>query len=555
VSLRTGLRQSLGAAARHLLRHVRDAKELRRNPLASSFFESDLARDNFILVPSSDVEAVGRFHREIHTILNNIKQKPRSRSTDPGLIRGVQIVERCVLQRESSHVVALDLGVSMRQFARDKAKIGSMIARSLMARSTVGLGAKVGDITIAAVNACIAAAERGDGDSALSQLFELAAEANDVLPRASILSIAAQVGHSYGRFSAAAECARRLNESLAVEATDNRNHACARALLSLIEAQADPEQDIDGRGTSLIRQAIQRLRASATEGVPGSYLQLGQALTELGERFADQGLFEQAEGHLTESLLLTSTVSNISSAFEARGRNLLALVLMAQGKHGRRLDECNARSQALAVREGLLNQLACVLMQRAQLASVNGNLQDAARLALESLEAIRKANSNAAVAGVAVAVASLRSATKPLESVTDASTVELLRRSLTALPPGCGNWTWGHVQLADIYLLRNRLRAAMAHAKAADAAAQAMRPPRERARTLRCLAEVEARLGNSDRAKELIVACIEVAEHHERPRWLARHYAVAARLTGDARYSRLGTALRRNARSAHRRVG
>jgi hypothetical protein len=392
----------------------------------------------------------------------------------------------------------------------------------------------------AALNSCIALAERGSGDAALSRLFEIADDSTDLPSRIAALSSASRIAIAYGQLSSSAECARRLDEALALEAWGTPNQRYADAARNYIEGERIYDEGNCTRGIALLLQSVEKLRASALEGVPGAYLRLALALTALSEAFADRGFFGQAEECVAQSLHQLATIPNASSAFEVHSLNLLSLILMAQEKRGRQMEDCNARAQALATKEGLLNQLAWSLLHQAQLARTNGHELAATKLANECLETIRRAANNAGAAGKAVAaVASLLSTIAPLDDGTLSSMVELLSGAIAVLAPACGNWVYGHVTLAEVELLRNRPKVAKAYAEIADAAAAAVRPPQERARTLSCLAEVEAQLGSHDRAQELIVACMDFAERYERPRWLARHRTLAARLTGDPRFSRV----------------
>ena len=323
------------------------------------------------------------------------------------------------------------------------------------------------------------------------------------------------------------------------EAHDSPNRRYANAVLDLMQGECAYDEGSCERGISLIRRSINNLRVSATEGVPDANLRLVRALTVLGEALGDQGFFAQAETPVAESLRYLSAAPNVSSVFETQALNLFAQLLMAQEKRGRQLDDYIRRAQALAIKEGLLNQLAWVLVLRAQLAAQNGQPLVASQWAHKCLETARRAANNAGAAGKTVgAVALLFSATKNFSEPTLSSMVGLLRGAVAALAPACGNWVFANVQLAHLELSRNRADVAKSFAQIADDAAAAMRPPFERARTLECLAEVEAKLGNEDRAKNLIFACIDLAEKYERPRWLARHYAAAAKLTGDPRFSR-----------------
>lgn len=544
-----GPKRSLDATARHLLRHLNNGKELRRNPIASAFFEPPSA----IFLRMSDAEIANRMRREINLILSDLKRRSRSRSDDPGLMRAIQIVERCVLAREPWQTVAYGLGISKRQYARDKARIAAMIMRLLLERSATQLGMQAHCVMTAALNACMSSAERGGESAALSRLYEMTGDSNDLLSRIATLSSAAQIAVACGRLSEAGECVRRLNELLAFEAEDSPSRRYADAVLDLMQGECAYDEGSCERGISLIRRSINNLRVSATEGVPDANLRLVRALTVLGEALGDQGFFAQAEEPVAEGLRYLSAAPNVSSVFEAQALNVFAQLLMAQEQHSRRLDDYIARAQALAIKEGLLNQLAWALIHRAQLAAHNGQPLVASQWARECLET---AANNASAAGKAVAaVALLFSATKNPSEPTLSSMVELLRGAVAAMAPACGNWVFANVQLANLELSRNRADVAKAFAQIADDTAAAVRPPFERARTLECLAEVEAKLGNEDRAKNLIFACIDLAEKYERPRWLAHHYAAAAKLTGDPRFSRNISAAPVNASSARDNAG
>jgi hypothetical protein len=530
----------LAPAARHLFRHFDDAKALRNNPIASSFFQSSLAGYTDVSVRELDAEFIAHLHAEVRRALLDIKKKLNDRTDDPGLVRAIQIFERCVMSNEAPQFVAGHLGISKRQFARDKARALSLIARSLLARTSTLPSANACCVLTASLNACIVAAEQGHGNRALSQLYEMAEDVRDTLSRVAILANAAQIAFAYARLSTANECVDRLRSVLVSDASDTSNKQFANAVISLIVGECQYEKESSEAAIMAILRSIEELRASAIEGVPGAHLLLASALNALAEYLADRGLYVQAEEAIVECLLHLSAVPSASAAFEARALHLLALIRMAQEKRGTRLDACIQRCEALAVSNGLLNQLAGCLLNRAQLAKDDGDLAVAGQRARECLDTIGTARNNAAAAGIAVgAVNALRSSMTTSYGVADLDIALTLRDSIGMLPPASGNWSWANVLLAGIKLSQNDPEAALAYANCADAAAKTLRPPRERARTLACLAEVEAGLGNRRRARSLIAECLEVGEKYERPIWLARHYALAARLTGERRYTRL----------------
>ena len=107
-------------ACKHLLRHLWDATALSRNPLAKAF----------LLNPDcshSDLRAT------IAAICEELTHS-NSSSQDERLLRRKQIVLRCDLGREGHDQVARDLGLSMRQFYRERREIREQIAGALLKR-------------------------------------------------------------------------------------------------------------------------------------------------------------------------------------------------------------------------------------------------------------------------------------------------------------------------------------------------------------------------------------------------------------------------------------
>ena len=108
-------------ACKHLLRHLWDATALDRNPLAKAF----------LLNPDcshSDLRAT------IAAICEELTHLDSNCSRDERLLRRRQIVLRCDLGREAHDQVAQDLGLSMRQFYRERREIREQIAGALLKR-------------------------------------------------------------------------------------------------------------------------------------------------------------------------------------------------------------------------------------------------------------------------------------------------------------------------------------------------------------------------------------------------------------------------------------
>lgn len=107
------------SACKHLLRHLWDAKALHGNALAEAFL-LDSRRS------LSDLRAT------VMTICEELTKANSGAADDDRLTRRRQIVIRCDLGRQPHAHVARDLGLSMRQFYRERSEICEQVAVALL---------------------------------------------------------------------------------------------------------------------------------------------------------------------------------------------------------------------------------------------------------------------------------------------------------------------------------------------------------------------------------------------------------------------------------------
>src|SRR5215469_8006111 len=152
-------------ATRHLLRHLRHERELRRNPLAG---------DAFVRVaPAAALDAI---EARAYTALRAMDVQPSARREQHG--RQAAILLRVDVQRHDPARVAADLNLSTRQFYRERRHAHE---RFLKAFCELGASVPVGEGSVLPrrlVERAASLADSGEVPSAIALLDDVAANAN-----------------------------------------------------------------------------------------------------------------------------------------------------------------------------------------------------------------------------------------------------------------------------------------------------------------------------------------------------------------------------------------
>lgn len=123
---------SFDAAVRHLFRHLNDAAALRQNPLAKSFFAKSQTR-------SDNQHALAELRAAILESAAVWSRKDLELGAGHGAVRGYEIVAGICFGTPVL-TTAAQLGLSQRQYYRDRRSICTRVARSLSgARTTSGI--------------------------------------------------------------------------------------------------------------------------------------------------------------------------------------------------------------------------------------------------------------------------------------------------------------------------------------------------------------------------------------------------------------------------------
>src|SRR5579864_6046405 len=154
---RSNPRASNRGASRHLLRHLHDPRELRRNPLAVKFFELQTPSDACIAV-----------RKRAQHVLQSLSST-----------RAIAILERADMLGHAPGAVARDLGISNRQYQRERRSALETFFLAFASRTPIATRSNVDDAA-AALRTAAALADSGETWSARAILDEISALEGDV---------------------------------------------------------------------------------------------------------------------------------------------------------------------------------------------------------------------------------------------------------------------------------------------------------------------------------------------------------------------------------------
>lgn len=181
---------SWNAACHHLVRHVDDPVELRRNPIVSRFFTSGNAAD-----PHADQLALAAIHNAVLGALADYEVDALANGKAEESRRRRRIVDAHVLRHRPVDEVAEELGLSRAQFYRERRAVCDYIANALNARwrppnSFVESQLRKDVLAIARAKFFIEGCEQ---DRALQALDEVARNASDQARKIEALCLSAMV--------------------------------------------------------------------------------------------------------------------------------------------------------------------------------------------------------------------------------------------------------------------------------------------------------------------------------------------------------------------------
>ncbi len=223
-------------ASRHLLRHLDDARELRRNPLVRSLFAAERgARDG-----EHERRAVARIRRRVTVSLAGMHHHTRgARGVRLGRVHAALL--RCEIDSQPLAIVAAELGLSERQLRRERQTAHALFLRAFDGHAQAppdGPRARVvADTAAVRVREGAELHELGESELAVRVLLGVESGAPSAERRVEAACVGAEIEVDRGRFSAALERVAEAKALLAVrgEELDERARAVAGQHLELAE--------------------------------------------------------------------------------------------------------------------------------------------------------------------------------------------------------------------------------------------------------------------------------------------------------------------------------
>jgi hypothetical protein len=200
-------------ASRHLLRNLDDARALRRNPLARSFFESAGATNR------ADRDAERRALERVRAAVQLTLARWRERASSRGHValgRMHAVLLRCDLDNASPVVVAAELGLSERQLRRERRAAHEEFLRAFASAPDTSPPACVSDVAALRLAQAVELHECGQSALALAACTAIAAAAPQPERRIEALCLAAEAELDAARFGATSDRIADANAILAL---------------------------------------------------------------------------------------------------------------------------------------------------------------------------------------------------------------------------------------------------------------------------------------------------------------------------------------------------
>jgi tetratricopeptide (TPR) repeat protein len=523
----------LEAAVRHIVRHLDDATALQRNPLTSRFFDR---------APSGEMtpEQRAAAHERVRSLVLLAAERFRDSSTSPDererRSRQFAIVRDHVVEKKAPRRLARELGISVRQYYRERAEIYRSVGTFIAFFEPVlepGCLKRISEFEFQMERAA-ARVEAGDFDRAMRAYRDVAACAA-APQKAEALCAMADVELELGKFSAADRRLRELEVLLAAEPTVTEPRL-ARSRVDWLRAKHAWETgDFDqaAQRTTRARTSLARI----PDGSLGFKALRIEMDVESALRALDRGEFAAAQRHLDEA-------ATICGDDPALNFSSLDLSFARMALDGSRLRPGDDRSMREYVR----------LSNRAMEAAARSGSMKRMLTAAAFQVRHRSPREHAPLEVARVLAMAHRFPNKRLAAVLSAMLADYLLQGPHWRMAGrllCGSlpqrsFLWAVLMhLRSVYLLRiGDAFAARKCARLAFGVARRAGNPRLHATTLRGLAMSAHFLAREKEAADYIEAAVPLAEQHGSSTSCLRTYEYAALITRQPKYARAAEKLR-----------
>ncbi len=306
-------KKSAYCASRHLLHHLEDASELRRNSLVSDCFAThNMSR---FRPANEDREALVAINLRVQKALVEAFAGPPEGLSFREVTRAHAVLLRCDMQGQSRVVVADELNISLRQLQTARRLGHHLFLRSLLARH-VPAEVRTSQSSLAIFEA-VELAGRGEPRAALESLRTLVVQASDSEATIEALCEQADIevrSLAFDRAAQLLEQARGLASRLPVQSANDSIAACR---IGLVQSKLDRFLGrVDSSGLPCALPEAMRIgleRVDASRNLDAS-LVLARLLIFSIDSYSELGLFNSARiAEQRASKLLARTGTHFGS--------------------------------------------------------------------------------------------------------------------------------------------------------------------------------------------------------------------------------------------------
>lgn len=519
------------AVCLHLFRNLGEARALRANPLTAQFCHDRL----------DDAEVVARVRELLTTALRRfVESAPRGSAARAKRI--VELITRCDLQGEPHKVVAADLGLSLRQFYRERARavveLGERLEALLPIESEAPQGSAFAfDAFALELQRAATLWHAGSASEAIAVLRRLTADAIDPVHRVRARTdLAALLIESNGQEAAVEEIDAAMRTAADLEAGEPSNEAYAA-----IELASSALANVRGE-LSTARAAFERALVHLHE--PNVFGSRNLLALFINSEILGANL-EMKEGNAQRALASLADAQHAMAAFEdLPATTSVEFYLHLHEASVTAVSDTQAmhayhRVLALTQSNGFATDATIATVYRAQYLLGAGDGRGAIATAHQALDVGKSVMTDYRYALLQMLVGELE-----IEAACGGAAIERLRRARIALQSGGADWARSVMLEASGRLECGDFDGAVRGSSTALQTFRSLGNERWAGTSLRIMAEGFAGLGRVAEAKQTVAEAVHVLEGHGHPKALLRAYDASARISGNRTHARTARELR-----------
>jgi tetratricopeptide (TPR) repeat protein len=521
-------------AVGHLLRHLHDAAALRANPIAARYFSQ--TSSGGVVSEDLEADALTRVHAAVSAAVELVFVRRGDEPAAARTCRQRAIVERCDLLAETHAKVAADLGLSRREFYRERKRARERLAEyfaRVEQHSSVQGRPNEFELALAFADSL---RRLGRHDAAVASMEALSGRAGGAFERIRVNVALAATHCDVGRIDAAHAAIGRARE---IYDTQARAEPMLMLEIEVVSARAlwmsgKPAEEVESKNRWVLAQlrSPALLRTDRTFELEAlSLMRLGMLRRDIGDASASLTFLRRAEDVLR-------SLPKPPPALKAELLGNLGLTLMVAPNGLSAAAEALHAYLDFSREHNLLCDTADALSSLATLHLQFGDVARARAFARSGLDFARLVSSKQQLAEVSV-IAALAEA----EGGDPKASLELIAQARADAVLGSPGWVLTELAEAQVLLSGRAYQRAWRVATEAAELMSALGMVRYAGAALRIAAEAAEGANRHDDAVRTIREAVRILEKRGHATSLARAYACSARLTHNRRDAQRARAL------------